>query len=674
MYKRPFFRFLIFVFLISLQTFVYAVEDIPGLEITKKQIDKLIDSGKSSAAAAMEDKIIADNSKHPDLPKIISDMADDRAKLPCHDYGRAKALYKRLIKQCPQNNYAKRAGLEVSKIDIFSKMETGKLKSAGGDVEQMIAGNSDNPYLSEALYDVAVRYTKRYYFDRADALYNRLIELCPADSFTEKAKFEQIKNNLFSKFKRGESVDGILNDTVAQYPNHKHLPRVLYFAADKYEENYNYEKAKALYKQTLMANPDSSYGRKSTLELVKVDIYEKISDGDFASAHNLTEKLITEHPTHPYLPEVLYNIADYYRKCRNHKRAKQVYSRLIALYPEDRFSARGQVEMALLDIRSKMSMGTFDPAAGELERFINGRQKDYLLARRCYELGYNCAYAHDYESAISVLETVCRQFSEYSYYYGRAKIRYGAVKICKDIKAGNLTEAQKGIKKLKNDYAGCYYMSGQLYFIARVYLHCGYPDQSSALCDDVISMGQGKYVTHSNMFKSRLNIHSRLKTGDLAGAKQIVSEFKSKYAGSLHLTEGILELAEEFYTKGLHGEGDNADYLKETIAICQGQETAETDFQIQSLRMLADSYFKLGDFAKSASYYQKIVDEYPDSYSVWHIQFMVGRAYQRMLKAGGISEEQEAVGRIKTAYQKLLENYPDCQAAKIAQRWLGNHN
>jgi len=36
--------------------------------------------------------------------------------------------------------------------------------------------------------------------------------------------------------------------------------------------------------------------------------------------------------------------------------------------------------------------------------------------------------------------------------------------------------------------------------------------------------------------------------------------------------------------------------------------------------------------------------------------------------------EQEAVGRIRTAYQNLLEKYPNCKSAKIAQEWLENHN
>jgi tetratricopeptide (TPR) repeat protein len=644
----------------------------PALTATKDKICSLIDSGKSSQAAAVEDKLIADNSQDPCLPKIISDIADSRAELPCHDYGRAKALYNRLIQSHPQSDYAKRAALEISKINIFAGMEAGNLESADSDVEQLIAKHSKDPHFSEVLYDIAVRYTKRYYFDRADALYKRLIALCPADSFAEKAKFEQIKNDVFSKLMAGgDAVDGILNDTAAKYPDHKYLPGVFYFAADKYEENYSYARAKALYSQVLAMNPDSSYGRKSTLELMKLDIYEKISDGDFNSAQDLTGKLIESYPKHPYLPEVLYNIADYYRKCCNYERAKQVYSRLIELYPEDRYSSRASVEITLLDIRSKMALGTFDPAAGEIEQFISGRGKDYLAARRCYELGEYCLYDHNYEAAISVFQTVCRQFGEYSYYYGRAKICCDTAKICKEIRDGNLTNAQTGLAKLRQDYAEYYYLADQLYFIAKAYLDCGYQDQSGALCDEVINIGQGEYAALSNMFKYRLSIRSRLQADDLAGAKELFNEFKLKYADSLYLEEGIVDLAEEFYNKGLRNEGDSSkDYLKEVIAICQTHKPTEADLKVWVYTMLAQSNFRLGNFAESAYYHQKIVDEYPDSRFVWHAQFMVGRAYEDMQKAGGISE-QEAAGRIEAAkkiYEEIIQNCPaGADAAVLAE-------
>ncbi|MBN1788419.1 MAG: tetratricopeptide repeat protein [Sedimentisphaerales bacterium] len=674
MYKRYFFKLLPLVSLLFLQTFVYAAEDIPGLGTAKKRIDKLVDSGKASQAAVVEDEFIINHSNPSDRPKIISDMADSRAKLPCHDYGRAKALYNRLIQQHPDDNYAKRASLKIPEIDIFSKIETGKLGSASVDIEQMITNDPNNPYLPETLYDIAVRYTKRYYFEQADTLYQRLIENYPSESCAEKAKFERIKNTLFSKFKKGEPIESILSDTAAQYPNHEHLPGVLYFSADKYEENYRYDKAKALYNQTIATDPNSSYGQKSILELKKIDIYEKISSGDFTSAHNLTEQLIAGHQTHYYLPEVLYNIADYYRKCRNHERARQVYSRLIGLFPNDRFSARGQIETALLDIRAKMAMGTFDPAAGEIEQLKSTRQNDYLLSRRCYELGEYCLYNYNYEAAISVFQVVRQQFPEYSYYYGRAKLGYDTAKICQKISNGNLADAQADIAQLKRDYAGYYYMPGQLYFIARAYLYYGHQDMSRALCDEVINMGQGKYAVHSEMFKYHLDIRSHLQANDLTGAKQILDEFKSKYADSLYLEEAILDLAGEFCDMGCRNEDSNSNtYLEEAVAICREYEPVDANFKIRFLSVLAQSQYRLGNFAESASCYQKIADTYPDSCLVWSAQFMAGRAYEDMLNAGGISEQQ-ANTKIKAAYQKLLEKYPDCAVAELAGTWLKNHN
>jgi outer membrane protein assembly factor BamD (BamD/ComL family) len=347
---------------------------------------------------------------------------------------------------------------------------------------------------------------------------------------------------------------------------------------------------------------------------------------------------------------------------------------LIELYPDSSYSSRARAEIVLLDIRSKIAIGTFDPAAGEIEQLKSRYEKDFFLARRCYELGDYCLHNHNYDAAILVLEMVWQQFPEFHYYCGRAKICDDTARICREIKAGNLSESQTALQKFEQDYAGYSYLPGQLYFIAKVYSSYGYQDQYSALCDEMIKIGDSKYAAYGDIHKMRLSIQSHLEADDLAGAKQIFNKFKSRYANSLYLEEGTLDLVREFYDKGLRTEGDSSkDYLKEVIAICQAQEPTEADFKVQSYALLGQSYFRLGNFVESASYYQKLVDEYPDSRFAWNAQFMVGRAYEKMEQAGAMSE-QEAVGRIRTAYQNLLEEYPNCKSAKAAQRWLENHN
>jgi tetratricopeptide (TPR) repeat protein len=87
---------------------------------------------------------------------------------------------------------------------------------------------------------------------------------------------------------------------------------------------------------------------------------------------------------------------------------------------------------------------------------------------------------------------------------------------------------------------------------------------------------------------------------------------------------------------------------------------------------MAQCYQELGQYQKIIEYYQRVVDDYPDYQYTWNALFLVGRNYQNLKKAGGISAS-EADAKTRAAYQQLLEQYPDCMAARPAQRWLSRN-
>lgn len=88
---------------------------------------------------------------------------------------------------------------------------------------------------------------------------------------------------------------------------------------------------------------------------------------------------------------------------------------------------------------------------------------------------------------------------------------------------------------------------------------------------------------------------------------------------------------------------------------------------------LGQYYRKNGDYEKSNSYYQKVVDEFPQYHLSWNALFVIGDNYQKLSELGVISKT-EANQKTIAAYQKLLQDYPDCKAAKVAQNWLNKNS
>jgi hypothetical protein len=52
---------------------------------------------------------------------------------------------------------------------------------------------------------------------------------------------------------------------------------------------------------------------------------------------------------------------------------------------------------------------------------------------------------------------------------------------------------------------------------------------------------------------------------------------------------------------------------------------------------------------------------------------MVGQSYEKMLQEEKIPQS-EVKSQIVTAYRKVLLNYPDCRAAKLAKKWLDRNS
>ena len=102
------------------------------------------------------------------------------------------------------------------------------------------------------------------------------------------------------------------------------------------------------------------------------------------------------------------------------------------------------------------------------------------------------------------------------------------------------------------------------------------------------------------------------------------------------------------------------------------KDTPQHKAAVLSYAFAADSYRRLGQYAKAIEYYEHILDTWPGYTYAWNAQFLIGHNYEAMKNAGLISSAQ-ANQKIRTAYQNVVNNYPNCNAVKAAQQWLGRN-
>lgn len=154
----------------------------------------------------------------------------------------------------------------------------------------------------------------------------------------------------------------------------------------------------------------------------------------------------------------------------------------------------------------------------------------------------------------------------------------------------------------------------------------------------------------------------------------------SEFASNDSLSIALSVIGEEYYIKGFTLEGKGQDVqakecMQKAIPIWERvvKEYPASSVAAQACCWVGDCYGKLGEYQNSIEYYQKAVDNYPAHSKGWHALSRLGRNYEELKLSAAISES-EANAKIKEAYQTLVERYPNCKAAQVAQRWLNGHN
>jgi tetratricopeptide (TPR) repeat protein len=160
--------------------------------------------------------------------------------------------------------------------------------------------------------------------------------------------------------------------------------------------------------------------------------------------------------------------------------------------------------------------------------------------------------------------------------------------------------------------------------------------------------------------------HIALGDDDAAAA---IDKLLTDFSGHLDLPRTLLIIGEEYYKKGLskesEGPADQArDHFEKAVKMWGRliNEFPNSALIPETCCWAGDCYRKLGQYEKSIQCFQRVVDNYPGYEYAWHAQFMVGRCYEGLKDTGAI-ERSLADAQINTAYERVIQNYPNCPAA-----------
>jgi len=445
-----------------------------------------------------------------------------------------------------------------------------------------------------------------------------------------------------------------------------------FYAAERYYDLKEYGKAEQAYQAVLQNWPGYEHAIWAQVGVALSNIRNggarEVSDASVT-------KLMTDFSGNPELAKAVLTVADAYRTTMGCSgRANQLYQ-----YVLDNFSKaeRMTFSQAIAVVMANIALGNEVAAEGAIEKLLSEFSGDERLAEGIYEIARYCSELGKNEKATQLYQYAAENCSGD---YEHAIWSQESV-VLSSISAGDDAKAQEGLDALTTNFAGDERLAESLYSIADKFTEAKKYQQAAGIYLKVIR----QYPDSPQAAKAKLDIvkgriQSFIDAGEDDIAFAMTGQLIADSAGDSYLPLVVSRgVAEQYYLKafklerqGLTNQAKECFRKAATIWEIVINEFADSDAAAEACCWAADCYRRLGEYELSIQYYQKVVDNYPSNRLAWHAIYMTGRNYQQLKEAGLVSAKQ-ADSQTRAAYERLVEQYPECKPAKVAKRWLSRN-
>ena len=238
---------------------------------------------------------------------------------------------------------------------------------------------------------------------------------------------------------------------------------------------------------------------------------------------------------------------------------------------------------------------------------------------------------------------------------------------------GDDPNAEVAVKKLLSEFSGNRYKPRAIHDTAWEYRKSGNYGRANELDQYVIDHWPADVqVMWAKMDMAKTDIL----LGNDAAAEKTIDILITDFNDNPELPTAIFMLGEEYYTKAFQCQNGDCNeqtkkYFRKAISISERiiTELPESSFTPQAYILLGECYRRLDQHQEALDCYEKVVSDWPDYEYAWYAHFLVGCTYEQLRDSGAV-EGPLVHTQIRAAYERILQDYPDCPAANAARNWL----
>lgn len=524
------------------------------------------------------------------------------------DYPRAEQVYIDILKQYPDTGFAFAAQKKLTILYIA----WGDKSKAEASFEKLatIAASAD---IAAAIRDMQKYYSslqnhedpdKRFQYYQDLSICRRQLDVID-QSVKEYAMWSQVRLAM-SNVERGDdtAVQSAVDKLIAEFSDNSQIARGVHEVALKYRVLKKYERAIKLYQYVIEHWPDAEYTVWSQLDLAK----SYVAIGDEVAAQAAVDRLLTNFSSNPYIEQVVYDMATYYREAKKQQKAVILYQHIINNHPEKKNSMWSQRDLAM----SYIDLGDDPNAQAAIDRLIDKYVGHIETPQNVYEIAKYYRERVKYEQAIKLYQYIVDNWPTADHaIWSQLDIAMSYAV------TGNEEGAQVAMNKLITNFSGNPHIAWVVYEMAKHYMRCKNYEKARQICQYIIE--HWPKAEHAMWAQAELaKLYLALENDP--NAEAAVNKLLGEFSGYNNIAKAVHDTAFEFRKSGKY---EMANKLDQYVIDRRPQ-----DEQTMWARMdIAKTDIALGNESKVQETVGNLIVDFNDNPQLPAVIFILGEEY-----------------------------------------------
>jgi len=359
-----------------------------------------------------------------------------------------------------------------------------------------------------------------------------------------------------------------------------------------------------------------------------------LKGSDFKKAVKQYHQLIDLYPDSIYTPQAYYSLGWSYFAQNDYSQAKKVFLKLVRKFPVHQLAEDASFKLS----ETEYNLGAYENAIQYFKSYVLNFPKSRRHGQAYFYIAESYYFLENFLTAVT-------------YYAKSAEIAYDN----KLILMGKVN-------------LGWSYLKLEKFKLAQQYFDDAYQfaKEKGILSDDVL-LGQATFYAETGEHKEALKAYKQL-IDQFPGSERIVEAtlglantyYQTKrFKEAIHSYQAIINMASDdparkailektyFGLAWAHLKSGDIDVAVENFQTIKNT-TASKTVRISALAQIGDAYQDVGQLEKAVDFYDKILQDFPDSLYTDYVQYRQGIALLKM----------ERIEAATLSFQSLQANFP----------------